>query len=113
MQSDAELIAHLNENEQMLMIVNNRRHAHVLFDGIKHLAGARHLTTLMCAKLRTQVLDEIRADLKNGKSCRLVSTSLIEVQVWMWIFPVYFARRQAWIQLRCRALQSRGQTQRR
>ncbi len=81
MQSDAELIAHLNENEQMLMIVNNRRHAHVLFDGIKHLAGARHLTTLMCAKHRTQVLDEIRADLKNGKSCRLVSTSLIEAGV--------------------------------
>jgi CRISPR-associated endonuclease/helicase Cas3 len=81
MQTDEELVAHLLDNQQILMIVNNRRHARVLFDGIKHLAGARHLTTLMCAKHRTQVLNEIREDLKNGKPCRLVSTSLVEAGV--------------------------------
>lgn len=81
LQTDEELITHLTDNEQILMIVNNRRHARELFDGIKHLLGARHLTTLMCAKHRTKVLSAIREDLKNGKPCRLVSTSLIEAGV--------------------------------
>jgi CRISPR-associated endonuclease/helicase Cas3 len=48
---------------------------------MKELPGARHLTTLMCAKHRSKVLDEIRKDLKQGRPCRLVSTSLIEAGV--------------------------------
>lgn len=43
--------------------------------------GARHLTTLMCAKHRSQVLAEVRLLLKAGKPCRLVATSLIEAGV--------------------------------
>ena len=81
LQTDEQLIEQLSSREQVLMIVNNRRHARVLFDGIKNLPGARHLTTLMCAKHRSQVLNEIRADLHAGRPCRLVSTSLIEAGV--------------------------------
>lgn len=81
LQTDEQLIEQLSSREQVLMIVNNRRHARVLFDGIKNLTGARHLTTLMCAKHRSQVLNEIRADLRAGRPCRLVSTSLIEAGV--------------------------------
>jgi len=65
----------------MLVIVNNRRHARSLYDQAKHLDGTFHLTTLMCAKHRSQKLDEIRGRLKNGEPCRVIATSLIEAGV--------------------------------
>ena len=80
-QTDADLLAKLGEHPQMLVIVNNRRHARSLYDQAKHLEGTFHLTTLMCAKHRSQKLDEIRARLKNGEPCRVIATSLIEAGV--------------------------------
>jgi len=65
----------------MLVIVNNRRHARSLYDQAKHLDGTFHLTTLMCAKHRSQKLDEILGRLKNGEPCRVIATSLIEAGV--------------------------------
>jgi len=65
----------------VLCIVNNRRHARALFDSIADEPGARHLSTLMCAKHRSVVLAEVRQQLKDGLPCRLVSTSLIEAGV--------------------------------
>lgn len=79
--TDEELANRLCEREQVLCIVNNRRHARSLYEAIEHQEGARHLTTLMCAKHRSQVLGEIRQRLGNGEPCRLVSTSLIEAGV--------------------------------
>ena len=80
-QTDADLLAKLGEYPQMLIIVNNRRHARSLYDQAKHLEGTFHLTTLMCAKHRSQKLDEIRGRLKNGEPCRVIATSLIEAGV--------------------------------
>ena len=80
-QTDADLLAKLAEHPQMLVIVNNRRHARSLYDQAKHLEGTFHLTTLMCAKHRSQKLDEIRGRLKNGEPCRVIATSLIEAGV--------------------------------
>ena len=80
-QTDADLLAKLAEHPQMLVIVNNRRHARSLYDQAKHLEGTFHLTTLMCAKHRSQKLDEIRGRLKKGKPCRVIATSLIEAGV--------------------------------
>ena len=80
-QTDANLLAKLGEHPQMLVIVNNRRHARSLYDQAKHLDGTFHLTTLMCAKHRSQKLDEIRGRLKNGEPCRVIATSLIEAGV--------------------------------
>ena len=80
-QTDADLLAKLAEHPQMLVIVNNRRHARSLYDQAKHLDGTFHLTTLMCAKHRSQKLDEIRGRLKSGESCRVIATSLIEAGV--------------------------------
>ncbi|ERH28848.1 CRISPR-associated endonuclease Cas3-HD [Aggregatibacter sp. oral taxon 458 str. W10330] len=80
-QTDADLLAKLGEHLQMLVIVNNRRHASSLYDQAKHLDGTFHLTTLMCAKHRSQKLDEIRGRLKNGEPCRVIATSLIEAGV--------------------------------
>ena len=80
-QTDADLLAKLAEHPQILVIVNNRRHARSLYDQAKHLDGTFHLTTLMCAKHRSQKLDEIRGRLKNGEPCRVIATSLIEAGV--------------------------------
>lgn len=78
---DADLLSQLREREQVLCIVNNRRHARALYQGMADLAGAYHLTTLMCAAHRSQVLTTAREALKHGQPCRLVSTALIEAGV--------------------------------
>lgn len=78
---DAALLSQLREREQVLCIVNNRRHARALYQGMSDLSGTYHLTTLMCAAHRSQVLAIARGALKQGKPCRLVSTALIEAGV--------------------------------
>ena len=79
--SDVELLEQLTNHPQLLIIVNNRRHARSLYDSAKHLDGTYHLTTLMCAEHRSQVLETLRARLKAGAPCRLIATSLIEAGV--------------------------------
>lgn len=78
---DEALAAYMRANEQVLCIVNNRRHARAVFQAMADQPGARHLTTLMCASHRSRVLSQVRDDLKQGRACRLVSTSLIEAGV--------------------------------
>ncbi|GAB3675699.1 CRISPR-associated endonuclease Cas3'' [Salinisphaera aquimarina] len=79
--TDTEVIDQLAHNEQVLCIVNNRRHARFLFDAIAEQPGARHLTTAMYAIHRRAVLDDIRTRLQSGKPCRVIATSLIEAGV--------------------------------
>lgn len=78
---DDALASQLSDRDQVLCIVNNRRHARELFERIAGRAGAYHLTTLMCAKHRSDMLADIRKQLSAGHPCRLVSTSLIEAGV--------------------------------
>jgi len=78
---DAALVEQLSSREQVLCIVNNRRHARALYEQIAEQPGACHLSTLMCAKHRSAVLAEVRQRLIDGLPCRLVSTSLIEAGV--------------------------------
>jgi CRISPR-associated endonuclease/helicase Cas3 len=79
--SDDALAGHMRSRNQVLCIVNNRRHARAVYQAMADLPGARHLSTLMCAKHRSEMLAEVRQMLKEGKPCRLVSTSLIEAGV--------------------------------
>lgn len=78
---DAEIAARFAEQDRMLCIVNTRAHARALFESIGHLPGARHMTTLMCARHRRDVLARVKGDLKNRRPVRLVATSLIEAGV--------------------------------
>ena len=78
---DVMLIERLCQREQVLCIVNNRRHARALYQAIAGQLGACHLSTLMCAAHRRTVLADARKRLKQGAPCRLVSTSLIEAGV--------------------------------
>lgn len=83
--SDDELVSRIQANEQILTIVNNRRHAQSLFQTLKDqkTEGIFHLTTLMCAAHRSNTLDMIRDRLtsKDPLPCRVISTSLIEAGV--------------------------------
>lgn len=88
---DDALAAQLRDLDQVLCIVNNRRHARALYQALADQLGAHHLTTLMCAKHRSQVLAEVRVRLKAGEPCRLVSTSLIEAGVDISLPTVYRA----------------------
>lgn len=78
---DEAIVNRLRQREQVLCIVNNRRHARHLFEAIADQPGAFHLTTLMYARHRSAVLAKVRQCLKVGEPCRLVSTSLIEAGV--------------------------------
>ncbi|MBB3329571.1 CRISPR-associated endonuclease/helicase Cas3 [Halomonas campaniensis] len=78
---DEALRDELLATEQVLCIVNNRRHARALFESIADRPGAYHLTTSMCAVHRRRVLAEMRQVLKAGQPCRVISTSLIEAGV--------------------------------
>lgn len=78
---DAEVISRLRAESQILCIVNTRKQARLLYQGISDLEGSFHLSTYMCAVHRKFVLAKIRAALKAGKPCRVVSTSLIEAGV--------------------------------
>ena len=71
----------VREHEQVLCIVNNRRHARALYREIQSEHGARHLSTFMCARHRSAALAEIRRLLQESKPCRLIATSLIEAGV--------------------------------
>lgn len=79
--TDAEIAARFAEQPRMLCIVGSRAHARDLFEAIRHLDGAFHLSTLMCAAHRNAVLDAVRNRLIDRKPVRLVSTSLIEAGV--------------------------------
>jgi CRISPR-associated endonuclease/helicase Cas3 len=78
---DDALAEQLLELSQVLCIVNNRRHARSLYEQIRKSDGSYHLTTLMCARHRSEVLQTIRERLVDGLPCRVVSTSLIEAGV--------------------------------
>lgn len=80
-QIDEELAERIASNTQILIIVNNRRHARALFELTNGDESHYHLTTLMCAKHRKKVLQEIRTKLKSGEPCKVISTSLIEAGV--------------------------------
>jgi len=80
-QTDDQLADKIKHQEQILIIVNNRRHARAIFDAVRESENVYHLTTLMCAKHRKKILDEIRVKLKSGQDCKVISTSLIEAGV--------------------------------
>ncbi len=75
-----ELAGHLNGQRQALCVVNSRKSAQTVY-ALLNKDGAFHLSTLMFPAHRKEKLDEIRARLKAGLPCRVVSTSLIEAGV--------------------------------
>ena len=78
--SDEDLASELRQQKQVLCIVNTRKAAQKIY-GLLPPEGSYHLSTLMYPAHRKSVLDTIRQRLKDGLTCRVVSTSLIEAGV--------------------------------
>jgi len=89
---DEELAARLLRHEQVLCVVNTRPHAAKLSAMLGAVEGHYHLSTRMCAAHRLETLNTIKARLRDGKTCRVVSTQLVEAGVDLDFPAVYRAR---------------------
>ena len=79
----------ISSHKQTLCIVNTRGAARNIFTILPEGEGNFHLSTLMCAQHRTEILDAIRVRLRDGACCRVVSTQLVEAGVDI-DFPVVY-----------------------
>ena len=77
----------LAQQEQVLCIVNTRADCHDLWRLMP--TGTIHLSALMCGEHRSHVIAEIKTRLLLGKTCRVISTQLVEAGVDM-DFPVVY-----------------------
>jgi len=80
-----ELAGKLAANKQALCVVNLTRHAVELWEELKRQLPESekpiHLSAAMCPQHRLDLIHEIRDRLRAGKTCRVVSTQLIEAGV--------------------------------
>jgi CRISPR-associated endonuclease/helicase Cas3 len=79
----------IRQDRQALCVVNLKSHAAALLDEMKDDEAIFHLSTNLCAYHRRAVLDDVRARLKQGKPCRLISTQCVEAGVDI-DFPVVY-----------------------
>lgn len=86
--TDADLVARLRIEPQVLCIVDQRAQAADLFAALAG-ADAFHLSAAMCPAHRRAVLDKVRQRLSAGEPCRLVATTVVEAGVDV-SFPVVF-----------------------
>lgn len=75
-----QLKERLGSEEQVLCIVNKRKTAQKIYEGVSG-EGAYCLTTLLCPDDRKKKFAEIRERLAEKRPCRVVATSLIEAGV--------------------------------
>ena len=87
--SNSELADLMKKEQQVLCIVSTKKQAQDVFQRLPSTDGIFHLSTNMYPLHRQQVLQEIRQQLKTGKPCRVVSTSLVEAGVDI-DFPVVY-----------------------
>jgi CRISPR-associated endonuclease/helicase Cas3 len=83
----AILADEIKQHDSVLTIVNRRKDARELWDLMPE--GTLHLSALMCGEHRSQVIQQIKARLKNGIPTRVVSTQLVEAGVDV-DFPVVY-----------------------
>ena len=87
--STEALAEKIKEHEKVLCIVSTKKLAFELFNQISGLNNVYHLSSLMCPAHRSEIIKQIKADLKGKKTCRVVSTQLIEAGVDI-DFPVVY-----------------------
>lgn len=86
--SNEALIERLDGLEQVLCIVNKKKHARFLYQALQD-ENTFCLTTLLCPLHRTTVLSTIKERLENGLPCRVIATSLVEAGV-DFDFPIVY-----------------------
>lgn len=87
---DELLACRLVNHDQVLCIVNTRKHAAILCELLEERGvEVLHLSAAMCPEHRSQRVAIIRDALKEGRPCRIVSTQVIEAGVDV-DFPVVY-----------------------
>ncbi len=86
-----ELASEISQHNCVLCVVNTRAQAAELFQLLPE-AGRFHLSAAMCAAHRSDKLAVIRQRLEEDKTCRLISTQLIEAGVDV-DFPIAYRAR--------------------
>lgn len=84
-----ELSEKLRKHEKVLCIVSTKKLAFELFNQIADIGNVYHLSALMCPEHRSEIIKQIKADLKGKETCRVISTQLIEAGVDI-DFPVVY-----------------------
>ncbi|MCG3201623.1 MAG: hypothetical protein NFCOHLIN_01493 [Gammaproteobacteria bacterium] len=84
-----ELADEIRGLQQVLVVVNLKRHALALLEALAGTEGLFHLSTNLCAEHRRSIMEKVRARLAVGHSCRLVSTQCVEAGVDV-DFPVVY-----------------------
>ena len=79
--SDEELVDRIRGCQQVLCIVNTRRHARKLREMLGADAAAFHLSASMCPAHREAVLFTVRRRLEAGRIVRLIATPVVEAGV--------------------------------
>lgn len=82
-----EIAKELKQYSSVLVIVNKRQDAKDLFELMPD--GTYHLSALMCAEHRSNVIKEIKKRIKNNKPTKVISTQLVEAGV-DFDFPVVY-----------------------
>lgn len=80
-QTDDQIISKIKQHNQVLCVVNTKKHAKTLFERLNDEKNIYHLSALMYPSHRSCKLEEIRDCLKNSKQCIVISTQLIEAGV--------------------------------
>lgn len=87
---DHELVRKLDAYNQVLCIVNTRKHAYELFSSLDHPDGyVFHLSARMTPIHRSRVIDRIKIRLIRNEKCIVVSTPVVEAGVDV-DFPVVY-----------------------
>jgi len=86
-----EVAGLMRREQQALCIVNTKQSALDLLDALDD-PNALHLSTLLCGKHRSQVIEEVKRRLKADLPCRLVTTQVVEAGVDL-DFPVVLRAR--------------------
>ena len=81
--TDQALVDDFKPHPQVLVIVNSRKHALMLYRTAQAsgLKGLIHLTTRQTAADRRRILGAIRQNLRDGMACCVIATSLVEAGV--------------------------------
>ncbi len=74
-----ELSQEIAQHESVLAIVSRRKDARELWERMP--SGTLHLSALMCGQHRSNVIQQIKARLKEGIPTRVISTQLVEAGV--------------------------------
>jgi CRISPR-associated endonuclease/helicase Cas3 len=79
-----DIAKELQQLNQVCCVLNKKAHVHTIYNLLKVQGKAKNLyelTTDMCKAHRDETLNAIRAHLKNGESCTVITTSCIEAGV--------------------------------